>query len=232
MPSSTDVRDALTDSLVLDLVGPTTADHPLATELLPQGPSRWYLTGFLVPVQSDAGARTDPESVEDVDAVGERGGTDDAVTPEPAAAGTTFLPSSMGMSLLVSGATKRLGVEVSWGDYRRESVDGDGGKKRSVWRRVPQRREMEIDVPPATPEPRSIEVPESGGLRIALSVRPVDGMGLPGGTRSVSVFLVNDRRPVDRDDPRRDETFVFQAELRVRATEPLVPRPDMRGHDT
>jgi hypothetical protein len=232
MPSSADVRDALTDSLVLDLVGPTTADHPLATELLPQGPSRWYLTGFLVPVQSDAGARTDPESVEDVDAAGERGGTDDAVTPEPAAAGTTFLPSSMGMSLLVSGATKRLGVEVSWGDYRRESVDGDGGKKRSAWRRVPQRREVEIDVPPATPEPRSIEVPESGGLRIALSVRPVDGMGLPAGTRSVSVFLVNDRRPVDRDDPRRDETFVFQAELRVRAAEPLVPRPDMRAHDT
>ena len=45
-------------------------------------------------------------------------------------------------------------------------------------------------------------------------------------TRSVSLFLVNDRNP--SPDRERDEAFAFQAELEVRSEVPFVPRPDPR----
>src|SRR5207248_3741443 len=49
----------------------------------------------------------------------------------------------------------------------------------------------------------------------------------PKGTRSVSLFLVNRRRP--GADEERDVAFIFQAALEVRCTEPFVPRPNLRG---
>ena len=49
---------------------------------------------------------------------------------------------------------------------------------------------------------------------------------IPPGTRSVSVFLVNDRAP---DDTLADLAYVFQPELRVGGGRPFVPRPDLRG---
>ena len=46
------VRRELADALKLDLVGP---NERLGTsnEVLSQAPSRWYLTGFLVPLDAD-----------------------------------------------------------------------------------------------------------------------------------------------------------------------------------
>lgn len=44
-----DVRDQLVEALRLDLIGPENGSE-LETEVLPQAPSRWYLTGFLVPL--------------------------------------------------------------------------------------------------------------------------------------------------------------------------------------
>jgi len=74
-------------------------------------------------------------------------------------------------------------------------------------------------------------VPGSNGLRLAISVRPVnsDGAegGLPLGTRSVSVFLVNRRRPAP--DETRDEAFAFQTQIEVASEAPLVPRPNRRS---
>ncbi len=45
-----EIRSQLVDALRLDLVGPG-YDSELASEVLPQAPSRWYLTGFLVPLE-------------------------------------------------------------------------------------------------------------------------------------------------------------------------------------
>ncbi len=61
-------------------------------------------------------------------------------------------------------------------------------------------------------------------LKLATSVRkvpPSDDGGfppelVPAGTRSVSVFLVNDRRP--KPEESRDEVYIFQAHL-------IFPRP-------
>src|SRR5262249_17369759 len=69
------------------------------------------------------------------------------------------------------------------------------------------------------------------GLKIALSVRPIqtDGKdgGIPKGTRSVSVFLINRRTPTP--DETRDEAWAFQARLEVACDDGFVPRPNLRS---
>ena len=50
--------------------------------------------------------------------------------------------------------------------------------------------------------------------------------GIPAGTRSVSVFLVNRRKPHE-DNP--DLAYAFQAGMEVEGEHAFVPRPDLRG---
>jgi hypothetical protein len=47
-----EMRQYLVDALRLDLIGPDNGTA-LENEVLPQAPSRWYLTGFLVPLEAD-----------------------------------------------------------------------------------------------------------------------------------------------------------------------------------
>jgi len=256
--ASVQIRAELVRALELDLVGPGPGDA-LAEEVLPQAPSRWYLTGFLVPLDAPPEERSDETNQESLDALTDAGGTDDAAPPEPAAARRAYFPSSIGLSVLVPPGTEALDVTVEWGDYRREGPDGgedegddwesegenrreaageggparEGGqtsRRRRVWRRVPRTATLRVGLPGAGTAAREEDVPESGGLRLAVSTRPVDadmaaGM-VPPGTRAVAVFLVNRRPPRTRP---RDEQFAFQAQLVVRCDQPLVPRPDVRG---
>jgi hypothetical protein len=52
MASSAEIRSRLVAELRLDLIGPSHRDAALVNEVLPDPPSRWYLTGFLVPVET------------------------------------------------------------------------------------------------------------------------------------------------------------------------------------
>ena len=61
--SSVDVRDRLTEALRLDLVGPESGPE-YAEERLPIPPSRWYLTGFLVPYEAKEEHRTDDTAID------------------------------------------------------------------------------------------------------------------------------------------------------------------------
>ena len=83
--SPLEVRRDLVDALQIDLIGPT---GPLGNhkEILPQTPSRWYLTGFLVPTDADEEQRCDPTSNEELDQAAEPAGLDDGDTPEKPAA--------------------------------------------------------------------------------------------------------------------------------------------------
>ena len=89
---------------------------------------------------------------------------------------------------------------------------------------------MRVALPATTGDPRPHPVPNSGGLILHAVARPVDAASFAGriapGTRSVSLFLVNDRIPLAVRE--RDEAFAFQAEIQVRSTIPFVPRPDPR----
>src|SRR4051812_30901411 len=116
MMNSPEARAKLVEALQLDLVGPWPG-HAFANELLPENPTRWYLTGYLVPEAAPVEHRSDAEAKEEMDAAGEGGGADDSATPDKEAAPLSLLPSSMGLSVLISSATKQIEVEVTWGDY-------------------------------------------------------------------------------------------------------------------
>ena len=123
---SVDVRSQLVDALRLDLIGPENGT-PLDREVLPQAPSRWYLTGFLVPLEADEIQRSDETATESVDELNDSGGSDDAQTPETVTAKRAFFPSSLGMSLLITQDAKGANVTVQWGDYQpREEKPGEG----------------------------------------------------------------------------------------------------------
>ena len=120
---SVSVRRYLCDALRIDLVGPRPEDAALQHERLPQAPSRWYLTGFLAPgdAPEEQLAQDDEEALDEP--AEPLHGSDDAGTPDRGSHKRLFLPSSMGLSLLVDEETQRLDVAVSWGDYAPEIVD-------------------------------------------------------------------------------------------------------------
>lgn len=250
--TSETVRRELIDALRLDLVGPSN-DHAFARELLPEPPSRWYLTGFLVPVDAPEVQKIDEAATEEVDGAGDTQGTDDAGAPDPAAARKKILPSSMGLSVLVPAEAHELNVHVSWGDYayegeEQEAVEGEntgdgqtdaggepqaGGQnkeRKRGRRRIPRQRDALVTIP-RDGKPAETALQDAGGLVLIVTARPVSGVAvvagrLPAGTRSVSVFLVN-RRPPQSDGAYK--AFAFQAGLRVTSPIPFVPRPDLRG---
>lgn len=122
--NSQEVRSRVVEALRLDLVGPESS-HPFAHELLPESPSRWYLTGFLVPCTASTEQRSDETSTEEIAAGSDVNATDDANAPDRDAARKSFLPSSMGLSVLVPAGVTQLDAVVAWGDYEYESPDKD-----------------------------------------------------------------------------------------------------------
>ncbi len=173
---SLDVRRLLVETLELDLVGPPN-DHAFARELLPETPTRWYLTGFLVPTTAPLDQKFDESSVEEIDS-GDSGGTDDDTQPDKPAAKRNYRASSMGLSVLVPKRTTELNATIEWGEYLyegpggeaegmaeplssvtvkeedlslSESTDssGDKDRKRPCWRRSPLSRDVAIPLPKA-----------------------------------------------------------------------------------
>ena len=224
-----DVRNELIDALRLDLVGPT-GSLGTPNETLPQAPSKWYLTGFLVPTEADEAQRVDPTSDDELDQAAEPAGVDDDKTPEPSAARRSYLPSSMGMSILLPNGANQLTAIVRYGDYIRvEQEEGEEGPIQ--WRRIPREETVTIDLGNEIPATDTVSIPNDRGLEIVWSLRGIPDAGLAGGladgTRSLSVFLVNKRVP--SPDEVSDEAFVFQAELELQSKESFVARPNLRS---
>ena len=123
------------------------------------------------------------------------------------------------------------GGEGRDGEQAGTGLDATGQSQvRSWWQRTPREESVPVTLPATTGDPRPHPVPNSGGLILHAVARPVDAASFAGriapGTRSVSLFLVNDR--IAASDRERDEAFAFQAEIEVRSTIPFVPRPDPR----
>ena len=161
-----DVREQLVDALRLDLVGPGEVlceDHRELgnpQEILSQRPSTWYLTGFLVPQEADASQRMDEQSTDELDQASDAPGADDGAMPEPAASRVRFLPSSIGVSLLVAADATSLEAIVRWGDYRaRKAAEDEPGP--FVWERKPRIEKVAIELPAETESPLELPVPRS-----------------------------------------------------------------------
>ena len=258
MTTSADVRAAITCTLRRDLIGPGLADEDIAHEILPTRPSRWYLTGYLVPAQAPPEQRTATGAAEgELDGGNGEGsdGLDDADEPDTPTARPSFLPSSIGLSFLLPEGVDHVDVTARWGDYRaavaetaeatplladpaNETEDAAEDPPQAapaakphravVWRRTPKSAALTLALPDAGREEQPI--PDSAGLRISVVSRKVT-LNLPEGptpARSVALFLVN-RRP-----PRRgryaDQEVAFQAALHVHGDTPFIARPDPRGY--
>ncbi len=256
-------RQQIVEALGLDLVGPS-CGHDFSRELLPDPPSRWYLTGFLVPTDAPIEHRVDFGANDEFEEGGDVDGLDDAGPPDRAAAQRSFLPSSMGLSVLVAPEADVLKVEISWGDYLWESdelepedrgmtppeheddeQDDDSdesgtaavaepepthaGRRAWGYRREPREEWVVVQLQELRDgEVSKFPVPQSLGLQVAVTSRQMEGGGtrLPDGTRSVSVFLVNERSPIE---DYRYRSYAFQTQLRVHSPVPYVPRPDLRA---
>lgn len=229
--TSAEVRERLIEVLNLDLVGPWVG-HSLADERLPGWvrPSNWYLTGFLIPSGSAPEKSADADEDDDMEGeVPETTGLAEESSEERKAAKKGYFPSSMGLSFLVPEEASSVEVTVSWGDYEPVEFEDEGDRKRTVWQRTPRLEKVGLELRGAD-DPVVCNVPRSGGLILHLVERKVIAQDLerhiPPGTRSVSVFLVNNRGPVEIHP---DSAYVFQPELKVSGECPFVPRPNLRG---
>ncbi len=244
--TSAHVRDDLARALRLDLVGPGPGDT-YENEVLREAPSKWYLTGFLVPFQAPRAQREDESSAEQLDLLGEGSGGDDEEAPDKASARRAFLPSSLGISVLVPESATELGVTATWGEYKAvldattqdEEPQGSGGasegRGRQTWARTPRSETVPIPLE-LTRKPQQISIPDSDGLKLFVSVRAIKRSAngnpsgfLPAGTKCVAVFLVNHRDPAG--DDHKDEAYAFQAGITLACADGFVPRPNLRGQD-
>ena len=234
--TSTEARSQLVAALRLDLIGPSPGDE-LESEILPSPPSRWYLTGFLVPHEAAEEVRRDETADEQLElaAVNESG--DDDAPAEQVSKRKAFFPSSIGISALVRSTTDRVTVTAEWGDYKANEIEDVQGKRRTEWNRAQRTAKISVPLGGIGSKPKSFDIPDSDGLRLVVSLRkvtPTVARAIAGGTepcdcRAMSAFLVNQRSIDAESKERKDEKYVFQAGLRVVCEDGFVPRPDLRG---
>ena len=269
MTRSVEIRAHLVEQFRRDLIGPTPEDTDLATERLNESPSRWYLTGFLAPAEDPLGldgedGDDDPSAqeemeidVEETDTDGSGGAAGDNEEPEAPNARRRFLPSSVGLTVLLAPDVDEIEARIFWGDYRTEpalpeavllpeplpeEIGEDGKPKRAErplvdWVRTPKERTVPLPVRTGRGEP--VVVPESaaeqrrgGGLVLETHSRLFSYETPDGGTeevRALTVFLVNRRATVHRF--YSDVSYAFQARLELVCSAGFRPRRDLSGYN-
>lgn len=247
--ASGQVRDSLVDALELDLIGPTQAGLANANlrEVLDEAPSRFYLTGFLAP----KGAPQKQVHVDDNDemdggASSSVGRDDAAGSDRPAAAPPKYLPSSIGLTVLLEPGVSELQVKIRWGDYVPSEVNGNaeskaeaessGGastrRKDYLWTRRPHEELITVSLAEnraSFPVPHS-SGPQGGALEIVRHARRTR-LKLVDREREVvaaSIFLINRRIPTS--DEEADAAFAFQVSIELTCSQGFVARPDMKGY--
>ncbi len=235
--NSASVRDYLIHALRLDLIGPGPEDEAHQYEALQYAPSKWYLTGFLVPAGAPVEQRAQDTEEEQDEPSEPAHGADDAAVPERGSGKRVFLPSSMGLSVLVDPAAIQLKLALTWGDYAPEETTENISQSQSTrrrvvpWSRTPRSAELTIDLASTKIGQQMLrDIPGDNGLKIAVLIRNTtvqqDEEKKP--VRAVSLFMVN-HRPSAKKDVMQDTTFAFQANMTVTVDYPFIPRYDPRG---
>ncbi len=241
------LRSQLVYALRDDLIGPD-ADDPRdtahQTESLSSSPAHWYMTGFLAPTGQATEEKEDPEAGEELDAVVE--GPEEGEADAPVASRRPVFPSSFGLSVLVGQDAKTLAVRVTYGTYApgaRAPTDRPPQSKRVpasepppepdaslrfTWTRTPHDRSAVVSL--SGDAKQEIPLEGSEGVVVRVIVRPVPENELPlvpRGTRYVTIFLVNHRKPVGK--PEQDRGYIFQTKLEVACASGFIARPNLRG---
>ena len=261
--TSVEIRDRLIDLLRRDLIGPhPDLDPDLSREVLEGStPSNWYLTGYLAPHRDAAfidlpeeAAEAEMEALRGTEGLGDDAtakGAEEDVAPEPPK--RSFLPSSLGLTVLVPEGVERIEARVTWGDYRpqpplREALflperagelepgelhEGGRASERE-WHRVPREERMALTlvqggsrtIVPGSRTPGRSDV--SDGLEVVTRVRDVIERPQPDGSverlRAVTVFLVNRRFRVARKFA--DVANAHQARIELRCEGGFAPVRD------
>jgi hypothetical protein len=253
MTRPVEVRARLVDILRRDLVGPGPQDEDLARERLSENPSRWYLTGFIAPKEDEVEA-DDPAVQEEDEREAEQelgsGAGGAAGDDEPTEAPVThrrFLPSSIGLTVLLPMDVESIEARVSWGDYVTEPplpesalLSGENGDRSASshvdWVRVPQQRSVKLAIANGrgakwVPDSSPTQIAGGGALELTTHVREF-AYHLPDGTdervRAVTVFLVNRRTAARRR--YADVAYAFQARLELVCPDCFRPRYDLSGY--
>jgi hypothetical protein len=227
-----DVRDQMVDALRRELMGPW---HPEdETDPSEEFPTARYIVGRLAPqdlkiddVENDALPTGDDDD----------GETGEASFEPPQVLG--FMPSSMGLSFVLNDTCDRVDVHIEWGQYLRaeeaperpeDESEGDQGqwdapqRSKFVWRRE-QRKGLvrgldvsktgpvaEVKLHPKTAPPGGrVEGLEDSDVCVQGVVYEIHGQ------RAVSLFLVNQRQKGEQGDAEKDQQFLMQAQMEVRA---------------
>jgi hypothetical protein len=232
-----DPRDDLLAALACDLLGPTAEDERLR---LP--PSRFYLTGFLVPREARDAEEADPTSDDEL-AAGDDETEEETAGAEPEPKQKNRLPASMGLSVLLppGPATDTLTATLRWADYVLEdeddhadhdppgntlAPDGRARRPRRTWRRVP-RGPIAVAVPlDRAALAAGIRVAETPG--VVLKGKLADVPTIP--ARALSLFVVNERPQGEKG--RIDEQYLFQVKLEVTFAPGLRARPNQRDAES
>lgn len=233
-----DVRDQMVDALRRELMGPW---HPEdETDPSEEFPTARYIVGRLAPqdlqiddVENDALPTGDDDD----------GETGEASFEPPLVLG--FMPSSMGLSFVLNDTCDKVDVHIEWGQYLRaeeaperppmegsdESEEDEGQwdapqRSKFVWRR--EQREgvvrgldvskkgpvAEVKLHPKTAPPGvRVEGLEDSDVCVQGVVYEIHGQ------RAVSLFLVNQRQKGEQGDAEKDQQFLMQAQMEVRASD-------------
>jgi hypothetical protein len=261
MTTSLEVRNGLVDLLRRDLLGPhPDRDGDLAKEVLDEKPSRWYVSGFIVPAYDGAAPpKTDEEEVAeqqeddllasetlDSSVTGEADEKDSPDQPPR----DRFLPSSIGLTVVLPEAVKEVGLRVTWGDYKTVPPLPDAlvipdalepGEKKPEkpdnlhWVRTPREEQLMLDV---TKNSGDIPLPGSagrtgGGLVVRVHQRTLNH-ATPSGAkerlRVVTVFLVNRRKRARA--PYTDVAYAFQTRIELSCPAGFHPSADLSTYQS
>ncbi|TBH59769.1 hypothetical protein ELG65_15830 [Rhizobium leguminosarum] len=262
MTLSVEIRDQLVDLVRRDLIGPLVGvDVDLEREALPEKPSRWYVGGFIVPADHPGlqPALDEEEIAEEVgdDLLGGEvldsgldGDADESETSDQPPR-DRFLPSSIGLTVVLPEDVREITLDATWGDYKTEPPLpeqllipelAEKGTRKAVkpenlhWVRLPGNARMTLDI---TRNNAGIPLPGSaapqrpgGGLEVAVHQRTLRQRGPDGGEerlRIVSVFLVNRRKAARA--PYKDVCYAFQARIELTYEAGFYPRMDSSTYD-
>ncbi len=211
LPTKTpsDLRDELTDMVVRDLLGPAGGPDEELNQHENHAYQR-YLVGMLAPKGSEvAGGELDEPAASDGDD-GEEGAPESGVP-----AGSTYFPSSMGISFVVAAEAKEVVVEAEWGQYLRiksTTQTNKDGNPANVWKRnaviAPP---LSITLKDSSIAPRPLHhdhplVLLQGRMRLT-----ADGW-------VVTLFMVNQQPERKARSEPKDEVWLFQPKLRAHGT--------------
>jgi hypothetical protein len=223
-PNPNELRAELASMVIGDLLGPAGGPDE---ELDERSVRDRYLVGVLSPSERYEGPPAVPDEDEEPDEAdiplipdelsgGGADSLDDGMTDKdaPVSKARAFLPSSFGMTFCVNGDTDQLDIDVSWGQYLRETnedkINEKTGRPQLVWKRYPRLASRPLPLRPGSIEPIAIDVGDTEGILIKGRIRLRDGHFI------VTLFLVNGQQEPAQ---RKDEAYLFQPEMVVRSAD-------------